>query len=71
MTNFIFFKGKTLYTSVITMAVGIINLILLVVFVDAWGLEGAGMAYSVSTFLLFVVTFSVATRLESMPWRLE
>jgi O-antigen/teichoic acid export membrane protein len=71
MTNFVFFHSKTLYSSAVTIVVGIINLLLILLLVDARGLEGAGIAYTISTLLLFVITFIVVTRLENMPWRLK
>lgn len=68
VTNYIFYSKKTGLLSVSTISTGILNIGLLVVLVDMFGLVGAGMAYAISLALRFLFTWRVAQIRHPMPW---
>lgn len=68
VTNYIFFTKKTGKLAIITISTGIINVILLFIFVSHLGLIGAAMAFAISKFIQFVITFILANKSIVMPW---
>lgn len=71
VTNFIFYSKKTKITASITITVGVVNLILLTIFVKYFGMIGAAYANAISMFIFFIVTWYFAAKLVNMPWRLK
>tara|TARA_Y100001001_G_scaffold163426_1_gene192381 strand:+ start:918 stop:2195 length:1278 start_codon:yes stop_codon:yes gene_type:complete len=68
VTNYIFFSKRTGLLSLVTVASGLINVGLLLVFIDRFGLEGAAYAFCVAMGIRFLLTWVVAQRRYAMPW---
>lgn len=68
VTNYIFFSKKTGLLSIASISSGILNLILLVIFVRVLGLQGAAMAYALSVGVRFILTWWIAQKRHPMPW---
>ncbi|ENO8808617.1 oligosaccharide flippase family protein [Photobacterium damselae] len=68
VTNYIFFSKKTGSLGIITIITGIINVVLLLVFVDRLGLIGAALAFLISKLIQFLLTWILANKYEDMPW---
>ena len=68
VTNYIFFSKRTGTLSLITIVSGMMNLMLLYVFVERWGLKGAAYAFCVAMLFRFVLTFWLANKRHPMPW---
>ena len=68
VTNYIFFSKRTGMLSVASIGSGILNLILLIVFVRILGLEGAAIAFAISMGMRFLLTWWIAQQRHPMPW---
>lgn len=68
VVNYIFYAGKTARLALVTLGVGVINVGLSYVLLQANGLVGAAQAFAVSQGLLFVATWWLAHRVHPMPW---
>ena len=68
VTNYIFYSRRTGALALATVSAGVAHVGLLVALVPAWGIEGAGMAFSISMGLRFLLTWWVAQRRHPMPW---
>jgi len=68
VTNYIFFSKRTGLLSIATMFSGVINLVLLLIFIRQFGLEGAAYAFCISMGLRFLLTWYVAQKRHPMPW---
>ena len=68
VTNYIFFSKRTGLLSVASISSGILNLILLIVFVRIFSLEGAAVAFAISMGIRFLLTWWVAHQRHPMPW---
>jgi O-antigen/teichoic acid export membrane protein len=70
VTNYIFYSKRTGLLSLVTIGVGLLNVVLLIAVVKYFGLIGAAIAFVISMALRFLLTWLVANRLHSMPWNL-
>lgn len=68
VTNYIFYSKRTGLLSVASISSGILNLVLLVVLIRAFGLEGAAFAFAISMGMRFVLTWWIAQKRHPMPW---
>lgn len=68
VTNYIFYSKRTGLLSVASISSGILNLILLVLLVRVFGLEGAAMAFATSMGIRFLLTWWIANKRYPMPW---
>lgn len=68
VTNYIFFSKRTGMLSVASIGSGILNLVLLIVFVRILGLEGAAIAFAISMGMRFLLTWWIAQQRHPMPW---
>ena len=68
VSNYIYFSGKTAILSWVTTVSGMIHVILVLLLVQHLGLEGAAMAFTLSTGLRFFLTWIAAQRCYPMPW---
>lgn len=68
VTNYIFFAKKTQLLGLVTITSGIINVILLNVFVDLYGIIGAAWAFIISSFIQFMFTWILSAKVYCMPW---
>lgn len=68
VTNYIFFSKRTGLLSLASISSGILNLILLIVLVRIFGLEGAAIAFAFSMGIRFLLTWWIAHKRHPMPW---
>jgi len=68
--NYIFYAKKTGVIAKITITSGILNVCLLIVMTDLFGVTGAAWAMCISMLFQWLVTWRAASRLVSMPWLL-
>lgn len=68
VANYIFYSKKTFGLSLVTVSSGIINIILLFLLIEPYGLVGAGIAYAVSNFVMFLLAWITSSKLHNMPW---
>lgn len=70
VTNYNFYAKKTKNLAIVTIATGIINVPLLLIFVNKFGIVGAGISFAIAKFLQFSMTWFLANRAVYMPWNL-
>jgi O-antigen/teichoic acid export membrane protein len=68
ITNYIFYSKKTFWLSIVTILSGTINIGLLFLLIEPFGLVGAGIAYAVSNLIMFLLAWFVSNKAFSMPW---
>lgn len=68
VSNIIFYRGKTLSLSIITISCGLINAGLSFMLLQSQGIQGAAQAYMVAQFLMFISAFLLSQRLRPLPW---
>ena len=69
-TSYIFYSKRTGLIAKITITTGILNVIMLVLLIDIFGLVGAAWASALSMSIQWLVTWLVAAYLVNMPWKL-
>lgn len=68
VTNYIFYSKRTGLLSFASISSGILNLVLLIVLVRFFGLEGAAIAFAISMGIRFLLTWWIAQKRHPMPW---
>jgi O-antigen/teichoic acid export membrane protein len=68
VTNYIFYAKKTVLLSFSTFATGILNISLLFFLVPYMGISGAALAFCISMFSRFILTWLIAYYVYPMPW---
>lgn len=68
VTNYVFYSKKTGLLSFASISSGILNLVLLIVLVRFFGLEGAAIAFATSMGIRFLLTWWIAQKQHPMPW---
>lgn len=68
VTNYIFFSKRTGMLSFASIGSGLLNLLLLLIFIRGLGLQGAAIAFAVSMGVRFILTWLIAQRRHPMPW---
>lgn len=68
VTNYIFFSKRTGLLSFVTISSGMINVALMFLLIDRFGLEGAAYAFCIAMVIRFLLTWLVAHRRHPMPW---
>lgn len=68
VTNYIFYSKKTGLLSAASISSGILNLVLLIVLVRVFGVEGAAIAFATSMGVRFLLTWWIAQKQHPMPW---
>ena len=71
VTNYIFFAKKTGMLALVTIISGFVNIIILYFFVDMYGITGAALAFVISKFIQFLLTWLLSNRIFNMPWLLK
>jgi O-antigen/teichoic acid export membrane protein len=69
--SYIFYKKKTGLVAKITIATGILNIGLLFLFTNNFGLVGATWAMCISMFIQWILTWLTASKIVDMPWALR
>ena len=65
---YIYFSKKTYALSIVTLFSGVLNIILLIFFLQLYGIIGAGIAFSISMLVRFFLTWVLAQYVHPMPW---
>ncbi|MDX7850458.1 MULTISPECIES: lipopolysaccharide biosynthesis protein [Aeromonas] len=68
VTNYIFYAKKNSGLSLITITSGIINVGLLLLLVNSFGLIGAAWAFAITKFIQFISTWLYSSFVLAMPW---
>lgn len=68
VTNYIFYAKKTGVLSVITISSGLLNVLLMIVMVNKYGLIGAALAFVMAKLVQFAVTWWLSYSVLDMPW---
>ncbi len=68
ITNYIFYSKRTGLLSVVTITSGLINVLLLVLMIPLYGIEGAAWAFCAAMALRFIFSWWVAQKRLPMPW---
>ena len=68
VTNYIFYSKRTGLLSIASISAGILNLVLLIILVRIFGLEGAAIAFAISMGIRFLLTWWIAHKRHPMPW---
>ena len=68
VTNYLFYAKKTKYISLITMLSGILNVSLILLFIDEYKLSGVAYAFLISSLFRFFITWIVSNYFYPMPW---
>lgn len=68
VTNYVFYSKRTGYLSLITILSGLFNLMLLNLLLPRLGLGGAALAFTISMFIQFILTWFLAAKRFPMPW---
>lgn len=71
VSSYIFYAKRTIVIAKITIATGILNVILLFLMTSRYGLVGAAGAMCISMFLQWLITWRAASVLVKMPWVLR
>lgn len=70
VTNYIFYIKKTKYLSYITISSGAVNVVLLLLLIPHYGINGAALAFLIANFLRFLGTWALSAKVYKMPWAL-
>lgn len=68
VTNYIFYARKTATISLITIISGCINVLLLVILIDLYGIFGAAYSFIISMSFQWLATWYFANSYIKMPW---
>lgn len=68
VTNYIFYSKKTGLLSVVTVFSGFLNVVLLLLLINVFSLQGAAIAYCISMIIRFLLTWFVSHKRHPMPW---
>ncbi|OLO09872.1 polysaccharide biosynthesis protein [Chromohalobacter japonicus] len=68
VTNYIFFSKRTGLLSLVTISSGLINVGLLLLLIDKFGLEGAAYSFCIAMIIRFLLSWYVAQKRHYMPW---
>lgn len=68
VTNYIMYAKKTARLSLVTITSGLLNVALLMLLIPVLGLQGAAIAFALSTALRFLGTWWLSQKSYNMPW---
>lgn len=68
VTNYIFFSKKTGLLSIVTICSGLFNVLLMIILIKRFGIEGASIAFAIAMSIRFILTWWVAHKRHPMPW---
>ncbi|SDW44416.1 oligosaccharide flippase family protein [Marinobacter mobilis] len=68
VTNYIFFSKRTGLLSFVTVFSGLINVLLLIILIEVFGILGAAYAFCIAMAIRFFLTWWVAQMRYPMPW---
>ncbi|EHG7581699.1 MULTISPECIES: lipopolysaccharide biosynthesis protein [Citrobacter] len=70
VTNYLFYAKKTGRLSVVTIATGILNIILLLILLQVYGIVGVAMSFAISMCIRFFATWWITSRLDLVSWKI-
>ena len=68
VVNYCFYMKQTGWLSLISIFVGLLQVAMLLVFIENYGVLGAAYAYVLSMVFRFVLTWMVSMKIYEMPW---
>lgn len=68
VTGFFFFSSRTSSVSLVTICAGVFSVLVTIVLVKLFGLQGAAIAYTLSEAMLFCLAWLLSRRVCKMPW---
>ena len=68
VVNYCFYMKQTGWLSLISILVGFLQVAMLFVFIENYGVTGAAYAYVLSMLFRFILTWLVAIKIYEMPW---
>ena len=68
VTNYVFYSKRVGFLSSITIFSGLVNLFLLSQLLPKIGVKGAALAFAISMFIQFILTWFLAAKRYPMPW---
>lgn len=68
VTSYIFFESRTGLIAGVTLFSGLVNILLAIVLVSRYGLEGAALAFMLSNAMTFAISWWMAQKVHPMPW---
>ncbi|KAA1166117.1 lipopolysaccharide biosynthesis protein [Pseudoalteromonas fuliginea] len=71
LLNVIYFSKKTASLSISTLIVSCIHIVVFYVMTNLYGLEGAGIAFSISMAIRLIFTFILSNMVLPLPWLLR
>lgn len=71
VTNYLFYAKKTIQLALVTIIIGVFNILLLIILVNIFGIIGAALSYAIARLLQFVFSWLISTRYIRMPWLLK
>jgi len=67
-SNYIYFVKKTNWISIITILSGCLNILLCILLIDKYRMNGVAIAFTISMSFRFVLTWILANKYYPMPW---
>ncbi|MGR5050514.1 oligosaccharide flippase family protein [Photobacterium damselae] len=71
VTNYIFYVKKTGMLALVTISTGLINIFLLYILIDHFGIAGAAISFVIVKLLQFLSTWLITSNVIDMPWKLQ
>lgn len=71
VTNYLFYVKKTGYLSLVTISCGILNVFLLIILMRLYGIVGVAMAFTISMFIRFILTWWLTLLFGGISWSLS
>ncbi|MGR5431127.1 lipopolysaccharide biosynthesis protein [Vibrio astriarenae] len=68
VTNYLFYHKKTGTLSIVTIGVGVLNLLLILILIQPYNLVGVALAFVISKFFQFILTWWLAYKVSDIPW---
>lgn len=66
--NYIFFTKKTIYILIITLTLGVINVVLSYIFINLYGAVAGAIVFMLTQFFGYIAAWYFGNRLIPMPW---
>ena len=68
VTNYLFYAKKTYLLSIITIFTGALNIVLVISFLDMFGIIGAAYSLTITMTIQWLLTWWLANKVIKMPW---
>ncbi len=71
VTNYLFYSKRTGILSLITIFSGTINIVLILAFIENYGLMAVSWSFVISRFIQFILVWYASSKFIDMPWAFE